>query len=38
MTASNNQDSALEKLCNAAIERQLGDISELPQELVAVVF
>ena len=38
MTALNNRDSALEKLCNAAIERRLGDISGLPQELVAVVF
>ena len=38
MTALNSQDSALEKLCNAAIERRLGDISGLPQELVAVVF
>jgi len=38
MTALNNQNSALEILCNAAIERRLGDISELPQELVAVVF
>jgi hypothetical protein len=38
MTALNNQDSALEKLCNATIERRLGDISGLPRELVAVVF
>ena len=38
MTALNNRDSALEKLCNAAIERRLGDISGLPQELVVVVF
>jgi len=38
MTALNNQNSALEKLCNAAIERRLGDISGLPQELVAVIF
>ena len=38
MTALNNRDSALEKLCNAAIERRLGDLSGLPQELVAVVF
>ena len=37
MTALNNPDSALEKLCNAAIERRLGDISGLPQELVAYV-
>ena len=38
MTASNNQNKALEKLCKAAIERRLGDISGLPQDLVAVVF
>ena len=37
MTASNNQKNALEKLCNAAIERRLGDLSGLPQELVAYV-
>jgi len=37
MTALNNPDSALEKLCNAAIERRLGDISGLPKELVAYV-
>ena len=37
MTAINNQDSAIERLCNQAIERRLGDISGLPQELVAYV-
>jgi hypothetical protein len=37
MTALNNPDSALEKLCNAVIERRLGDISGLPKELVAYV-
>jgi hypothetical protein len=37
MTAINNQDSAIERLCNQAIERRLGDISGLPKELVAYV-
>ena len=33
MTAMKNPESALEKLCNAAIERRLGDLSGLPKEL-----
>jgi len=37
MTAMKNPDSALEKLCNAAIERRLGDLSGLPKELDAYV-
>jgi len=37
MTAMNNPESALEKLCNAAIERRLGDLSGLPKELDAYV-
>ena len=37
MTALNNPDSALENLCNTAIERRLGDISGLPTELVEYV-
>ena len=37
MTAMKNPDSALEKLCNAAIERRLGDLSRLPKELDAYV-
>jgi hypothetical protein len=37
MTALNNPDSALENLCNSAIERRLGDISGLPTELVEYV-
>jgi hypothetical protein len=38
MTAINNQDNAVEKLCNQAIERRLGDISGLPEKLVAYVW
>jgi len=38
MTAINNQDSAIEKLCNQAIERRLGDISGLPEKLVEYVW
>jgi hypothetical protein len=38
MTAINNQDNAIEKLCNQAIERRLGDISGLPEKLVAYVW
>lgn len=34
MTELNNPDSALENLCNSAIERRLGDISGLPIKLV----
>jgi len=34
MTRSMNPDSALEKLCNAAMQQRLGDVSGLPQELV----
>lgn len=37
MTSLDNQESALEKLCSAAIERRLGDISEHPAELVTYV-
>jgi hypothetical protein len=38
MTELKNQDSALKKLTNAAIEWRLGDISGLPKELVEYVF
>ena len=38
MTAINNQDSAIEKLCNQAIEGRLGDISGLPEKLVVYVW
>jgi hypothetical protein len=38
MTASKKHDSKLEKLCSAAIAQRLGDISELPRELVQYVF
>jgi hypothetical protein len=38
MTAINNQDNAIEKLCNQAIERRLGDISGLPEKLVEYVW
>jgi hypothetical protein len=34
MTKSMNADSAVEKLCNAAIQQRLGDVSGLPQKLV----
>jgi len=37
MTKSMNPDSALEKLCNAAIQQRLGDGSRLPQELVEFI-
>ena len=37
MTQLNHRDSPLEKLCNTAIEQRLGDISRLPNELVAYV-
>ena len=33
MTVMKNPESALEKLCNAAIERRWGDLSGLPKEL-----
>ena len=38
MTAMNNQDSAIEKLCNHAIEQRLGDFSGLPEKLVEYVW
>ena len=38
MTAINNQDNAIEKLCNQAIEQRLGDISGLPEKLVEYVW
>ena len=38
MTASNNQDRALDILCRTAIEENLGDISNLPEELRDCVF
>ncbi len=38
MTAINNQDNAIEKFCNQAIERRLGDISGLPEKLVEYVW
>ena len=37
MRLSNRQDNALEKLCLNAIEHRLGDISGLPQNVVAHV-
>ena len=33
MTAINNQDCAIEKLCSQAIKGRLGDISGLPEKL-----
>ena len=38
MTASNNQDLALDILCRTAVEENLGDISDLPGQLVNCVF
>ena len=38
MTAINDQNSAIEKLCNQAIEQRLGNISELPEKLVEYVW
>jgi len=38
MTPLNHPDDTLEKFCNTAIERRLGDISRLPKELVAYVW
>lgn len=37
MTSTNQRNSALEKICRSAIEQRLGDISELPKDLVAHV-
>jgi hypothetical protein len=38
MTATKNSANALEILCRSAIEQNLGDLSELPNELVDCVF
>jgi hypothetical protein len=38
MTTINHRHSAVEKLCSQAIERRLGDISELPHKLVEHVW
>lgn len=38
MTPLNHPGDTLEKFCNTAIERRLGDISRLPKELVAYVW
>ena len=35
MTQLKYPGSKLEKFCNTAIEQRLGDISDLPEELVA---
>jgi hypothetical protein len=37
MVALKNQDSALDKLSNAAIEQRLGDISGLPKDLIECI-
>ena len=37
MTLSSHQDIAMENLCRKAIEHRLGDISGLPEDLVAHV-
>ena len=38
MTASNNPDLGLDVLCHKAIEKNLGDISNLPDKLLNCVF
>ena len=38
MTPLNHPGDTLEKFCNTAIERRLGDISRLPKEFVAYVW
>jgi len=37
MKATKNSDDTLEILCRSAIEQNLGDLSELPNELVDCV-
>jgi hypothetical protein len=37
MTSSNNQKDAMEKVCQRAIQKHLGDISTLPEELAGYV-
>ena len=37
MTVLNQRDIVLKKLCKAAIKRRLGDMAELPEELVEYV-
>jgi hypothetical protein len=37
MTQLPHPGSTLEKFCNTAIEKRLGDISGLPRELVAFI-
>ena len=37
MISSNNQSDAMEKVCQRAIKKQLGDISTLPEELAGYV-
>ena len=37
MTAKNKQEGAMKKLCKAAIEQRLGDISGLPEEVTAYI-
>jgi hypothetical protein len=37
MSALNHSNRILEKFCNDTIEQQLGDISELPKELIVSV-
>ena len=37
MIASKNQKDAMEKLCETAVKKHLGDISALPEELAAYV-
>ena len=38
MTAKNKQDLALEILCRKAIQQNLGDLSQLPEELWTCIF
>ena len=37
MSALNHTNSILEKFCNTAIEQRLGEISGLPEELIAYI-
>ncbi|MBW2427545.1 MAG: hypothetical protein JRF56_01200 [Deltaproteobacteria bacterium] len=37
MTSPNNQKDAMEKVCQRAIQKHLGDISTLPEELAGYV-
>ena len=38
MTAENRTELAVDNLCRKAIEQNLGDLSQLPQELLTCIF